>query len=71
MLNAIFSDAPGDHDPLPREEWTFAGVIGIINASVNDMGAEPGHIQILKGFQVSPTPPARKRRIMTRISKDS
>lgn len=40
---------PGNVDP---EDYTFAGSIGLINSSRDDMVSELGYIQILKPFQV-------------------
>ena len=51
MLYAIFSDVPGEHDPTPRAQWTFAGAAGILDASVTNMKAE-GHVQVIDAFQV-------------------
>lgn len=50
---AIFSGPlgpePGDVKP---EDYVFAGAIGLINSSRDDMVSELGYIQIMKPFQV-------------------
>lgn len=54
LLHAIYTGPLGP-EPAPTDpaDYEFAGVIGMINSSWEDMVSEPGWIQILTPFQVS------------------
>lgn len=52
LFYAVFT-GPLDPDapPVPPEEWSFAGVMGIIDSSYVDSTAEIGWIMIMKPYQ--------------------
>jgi hypothetical protein len=53
MLYAIFTDRPGpDTPPTDPADYEFAGSMAFINSSVADQMSEPGHIMIMKPYQV-------------------
>jgi hypothetical protein len=53
-MHAVYTDAPGADTPkTDPKDYVFAGVMSCINASYDDMTAEPGYIIILPPFQVS------------------
>ncbi|RSH91026.1 hypothetical protein EHS25_010202 [Saitozyma podzolica] len=52
LMHAIYTDAPGPDTPkTDPKDYVFAGVMSCINASYDDMTAEPGYIIILPPFQ--------------------
>lgn len=61
-MHAVYTDAPGADTPkTDPKDYVFAGVMSCINASYDDMTAEPGYIIILPPFQVRGCDSARSR----------
>lgn len=53
-MHAVYTDPPGyDTHVTKTADYAFAGVMSFVNASYDDMTAEPGCIIILPPFQVS------------------
>lgn len=53
LYHAIYTAPPGPNaDQTPRDQYVFAGGIGITNSSAADSQAEIGWIMILPEFQV-------------------
>lgn len=51
---AVYTDRPGSDTPATEpEDYEFAGTVSIINASADDLTAEPGWIVIFPPYQVS------------------
>jgi hypothetical protein len=62
-MHAVYTDTPGADTPkTDPKDYVFAGVMSCINASFDDMTAEPGYIIILPPFQVSRRGAARRVR---------